>query len=98
MAQHDVYLTSQGEYLLDCQSDFLNEFNTRFVVPLLDPEDAPETATRLNPAFEVDGRTLVMYTQFASSVPAVELKQRVASLQEHRYDITNALDTLTGSF
>ncbi len=33
MAQHDVFRTQHGDYLLDCQSDFLNNFNTRLVVP-----------------------------------------------------------------
>jgi toxin CcdB len=98
MAQHDVYRTSRGEYLLDCQSDFLDHFNTRFVVPLIDPEHAPKIARRLNPSFIVAGKSFVMYTQFASSVPADELKNCVASLEHYRYEITNALDTLIGSY
>ena len=98
MAQHDVYRTSQGEYMLDCQSDFLDDFNTRFVVPLIDPENAPKIARRLNPTFNVAGKDLVMYTQFASSIPANELNYCVASLEHHRYEITNALDTLIGTY
>ena len=98
MAQHDVYLNAHGEYLLDCQSDFLEDFNTRFVVPLIGRNDAPTVARRLNPVFEIDGRELVMVTQFASSIAADELKERVASLHQHRYDITNALDALIGAY
>lgn len=98
MAQHDVYRTSRGEYLLDCQSEFLDDFNTRFVVPLIDPEHAPQIARRLNPKFSVAGKAMVMYTQFAAAVPAEELKDYVASLQQYRYEITNALDTLIGSY
>lgn len=98
MAQHDVYRTSRGEYLLDCQSDFLDHFNTRFVVPLIAPENAPKIARRLNPTFNVAGKNLVMYTQFAASVPVDELKDCVGSLEHCRYEITNALDTLIGSF
>ena len=98
MAQHDVYRTAHGDYLLDCQSDYLDDFNTRFVVPLIEPKDAPKIARRLNPVFQIEGREMVMYTQFASSIPAVELKERVASLSNHLYDISNALDTLIGSY
>ena len=98
MAQHDVYRTSKGEYLLDCQSDFLDDFNTRFVVPLIDPRHAPKIARRLNPTFNVAGKDLVMYTQFASSIPANELIDCIASLEHHRYEITDALDTLIGTY
>lgn len=98
MAQHDVFRTSRGDYLLDCQSNLLDEFNTRFVVPLIDPEQAPKMARRLNPSFDVAGKTLVMYTQFASSVAADELKEFVTSLEHHHFEIVTALDTLIGSY
>lgn len=98
MAQHDVYRTARGDYLLDCQSDLLDQFNTRFVVPLIAPEQAPKIARRLNPSFQVAGKTLIMYTQFASSVSADELKELVASLEHHHFDIVTALDTLIGSY
>lgn len=98
MAQHDVYRTTRGDYLLDCQSDVLDELNTRFVVPLIDPDQAPKIANRLNPSFAVAGKNLVMYTQFASAVPAEELNEYVASLEQHHFEIMNALDTLIGSY
>jgi toxin CcdB len=98
VAQLDVYRTAQGEFLLDCQSDALDEFNTRFVVPLIAQENAPKIARRLNPAFHVAGNELVMYTQFAATVSTSELKERVASLQQHRYEIIAALDTLIGTY
>ena len=98
MPQHDVYRTARGDYLLDCQSDFMDDFNTRFVVPLLDPADAPKVARRLNPVFQIDGQDLVMYTQFAAAVSADELKERITSLRHHHYEITSALDTLIGTY
>jgi toxin CcdB len=97
VAQHEVFRTAHGDYLLDCQSDLLCDYNTRFVVPLISPDDAPKIAKRLNPIFSIAGTTMVMYTQFASSVPARELKERVTSLDQHRYEIIAALDMLTGS-
>jgi toxin CcdB len=98
MPQHDVYRTTCGEYLLDCQSDALDDFNTRFVVPLIDPTSAPKIARRLNPSFNVKGKELVMYTQFAATVPLSELKDYVGSLDQHRYEIVTALDTLIGAY
>lgn len=98
MAQHDVYRNSQGNYVLDCQSDFLDDFNTRFVVPLIEPKDAPKVARRLNPVFQIDGREVVMVTQFAAAIATDELTDRVTSLRHHRYEITNALDALIGAY
>jgi toxin CcdB len=98
MPQHDVYRTACGEYLLDCQSDALDDFNTRFVVPLIDPNNAPKVAHRLNPRFTVKGKELVMYTQFASSVHVDDLKDYVGSLDQHRHAIITALDTLIGTY
>lgn len=98
MPQHDVYRTVRGEYLLDCQSDALDDFNTRFVVPLIDPQNAPKIARRLNPRFNIKGKELVMYTQFAATVPVEDLKDYIGSLEQHRYEIINAIDALIGAY
>lgn len=71
---------------------------SRFVVPLIDPTDAPKIARRLNPVFQIDGRDMVMYTQFASSIPAEELRERVGTLEDRLSDITNAHDSLIGIY
>lgn len=42
-------------YLLDVRADILGDLNTRVVVPLMRPEDAPAPARRLNPMFEIIG-------------------------------------------
>ncbi len=39
-----------------------------------------------------------MVTQFASAIAAGELKERVATLEHHRYDITTAFNTLIGTY
>ncbi len=95
MARFDVYPQTGGSgYLLDCQADVLRMLNTRLVVPLLPPDEGPLPISRLNPAFRVDGREVVMYTQFAASVPQRELKRPVASLVAEDNAIMNALDVL----
>jgi toxin CcdB len=95
MARFDVYRQPDGSgYLLDCQADILSTLNTRFVVPLLPPDEAPLAGERLNPAFEIEGQAIVMYTQFAASVPARDLARYVCSLEEEHSTIMNALDML----
>ena len=94
MARFCVYSGPDGSFLLDCQADVLDHLNTRFVVPLMPPDSAPIAAARLNPAFEIGDDRYVMYTQFAASVPAGDLKHIVASLDDESSSIMNALDML----
>ena len=93
MAQYDVH-QSADTLLLDCQSDLLNNFNTRFVVPLLPPDLAPLPAGRLNPAFQIEGETYIMVTQFASAIEPHRLGAVLASLAGQDRQIMNALDVL----
>ena len=63
MAQYDVFANpSGGGYLLDVQSDLLDDLNVRAVVPLLPRDAAPLAASRLNPVFEINGAAHVMMT------------------------------------
>jgi toxin CcdB len=92
MARHDVY-RGAGAYLLDCQSDYLRAFDTRFVVPLLPEHEVPKVH-RLNPVFRVEGQRVVMATQLASSVPTRSLRDPVASLADQHDVIMSAFDVL----
>ncbi|KON80230.1 CcdB family protein [Azoarcus sp. PA01] len=85
-------------YLLDVQADLLDHLNTRVVVPLLPLDVAPVAAKTLNPVFEVEGKAVVMVTQFLAAVPAQMLKNAVGSLESRRDDVTNALDLLFQGF
>lgn len=80
--------------MLDCQADLLNRLNTRLVVPLQPPDDAPKPAGRLNPVFEIAGQSYVMVTQFATAVALSELGPVETSLSDHDTEIMNALDML----
>lgn len=97
MAQFDVYRRRDG-YLLDCQADILDQFDSRFVVPLIPIEDRPRQFPRLMPVFEIDGERLMMATHLASAVAKRELGQKRGSLAQHRYDIIGALDVLTTGY
>lgn len=95
MARFDVYRPRDGdELLLDCQADVLDELDSRFVVPLLPASLFRKTFLRLNPAFEVEGRTVIMATQSAATIPVRSIGQRVTSLAGEQPKIMNALDML----
>ncbi len=95
MAQFDVYWLGE-ELIVDCQSDLLSELNSRVVVPLIPSLRAPKRAGRFNPVFTIDGDDLVMTTQFIGAVDRGQLGKAVASLADHSYEITGAIDVLTG--
>lgn len=80
--------------MLDCQADILRNLNTRFVVPLLPPDHAPPPSRRLNPVLRVDGKQMIMMTQFAASVPRATLGPVVESQSREDSAIMNALDML----
>lgn len=96
MARFDVH-RGAGVYLLNCQADFLDYLDTRFVVPLVPATGTPR-ADRLNPIFTVGGEAVVMATQLASAVPARELGRRIGSLSDEHDRIISALDMLISGY
>jgi toxin CcdB len=98
MARFDIYKGSRGKgYLLDCQSDWLDEFGSRVVVPLM-PITAVKTVSRLNPVFEIDGQQHIMSTHLIFATPLERLGQSVGSLAHQHFEIIAALDTLIGAY
>lgn len=101
MSRFDVYATpgqSGTGYVLDVQADLLHDLATRVVVPLQPSQSAPKPARGLNPAFEINGQSYLMLTQFIAAVPAKELRRPVLSLDARSDDIMRALDTLLIGF
>lgn len=94
MAQFDVYRVGSGELVLDCQSDWVGFLDTRFVIPLLNPDLVPNAIKGLHPAFKVDGQEFLMVTQLGAAVQRNELIEPLLSLERHRYTIIKALDFL----
>ena len=96
MAQFDYYLMPDGAgFWVDCQTELMENYTTRFVVPLVPHQDAPHpSAAKLNPQFEIAGRSYELLTQFAGTIPPEELVRRSGSLEHERYAILNALDFL----
>ena len=104
MAQFDVHRNPNAAtraripFLLDVQSDLLDPIATRVVVPLCKPEVlSGKPAERLNPAFEIEGRKLLMLTPELAGVSRKALGERVTNLTAERAAIIAALDlVLTG--
>ena len=93
MAQFDVHRFAKG-LVVNCQSDLLDQIDSRLVVPFIPRANAPQVAERLNPVFEIGGTEYVMLTQAASAVRLRELGAVVASLADRSFEVTGALDVL----
>ena len=99
MPRYDVFAGRiEGNYLLDVQSDLLDNFKTRVVVPLLPVATVPPPMRKLHPTFEINGRKLVMATHVIATVPASELGESRLNLTKHHDDIVAALDMLLQGF
>ena len=99
MPRYDVFAGRiEGNYLLDVQSDLLDNFKTRVVVPLLPVATVPPPMRKLHPTFEINGRKLVMATHLIATVPASELGESRLNLTKHHDDIVAALDMLLQDF
>ncbi|OYY76869.1 MAG: hypothetical protein B7Y43_13260 [Sphingomonas sp. 28-62-20] len=97
MAQFDVFRLSDSSLVLDCQSDLINAYETRFVVPLIVAEADAVIIPRLHPRFRIEETDVVMVTQFAGTISRRELMTRIGSLEHERLRIISAIDVLTGS-
>ena len=98
MAQFDVYRMAGGELVLDVQTDLLGAFDSRLVVPLMAPAEAPIRHRRLNPEVVVEGQTYVMVTQFMIAVDRPELRNRVENLDRYYDQIKAAYDMAFNGF
>jgi toxin CcdB len=95
MAQFDVCrIRGSNRLVVDCQSDTIGVFDTRFVAPLVPPGAITRSVHRLLPVFRVDGVDLVMATHLAGAVPRQELEPATASLAEDALRIQAAIDML----
>ena len=99
MARYDLYrLREQAGYLLDVQTDLIDQLQTRVVVPLLPAGSTPPPVRRLNPVFDIGGIRYVMATPLLAAVPVTELEPSQANLSMHHDQIVAALDMLLQGF
>ena len=93
MARFDFYeYQSVSRFVVDDQSDLLDDLDTWVVVPLLLSSDAPKPAKFLNPIFVIDGIEYVFMHQFLSAVSTNSLTNQLGSFKHYSDEITRALD------
>jgi toxin CcdB len=99
MARFDVFSNPEGSgYLLNIQTDLLNDLNTRVVVPLLPADEAPKPARHLNPIFKIGDDDVIMVTQFIATIPISALPIPVSNVGHRSGEIIAALDMLISGF
>ena len=104
MAQFDVYQNPNQKtqeaipYLLDLQSDLLDDLATRLVAPLIKTPSIGKPILHLNPRLEVEGVAVVLSTAELAGVLKDTLGRKIGSLKEHRAEIIAALDFLITGF
>src|SRR5690606_15611813 len=83
----------QYPYLLDIQNDLLSELKTTVVIPLSPAKIAASMSlTRLNPAFTLDGETLIAMTQDMAGIDRSQLGTQTYDLSAYRSEIIAAVD------
>lgn len=101
MAQFDVYKNINENskenipYLLDIQSDILNNLSSRVVVPLILNVNALKI---LNPEFEIENKKVIMSTSELASISLNNIGDRVCSMKDKREEIIAAIDFLVTGF
>jgi toxin CcdB len=98
MARFDVYKRGNTRgLLLDIQSDLLDEFGSRVVVPLLPAEDM-QSVSRLHPVFVINDERYIMSTHLIFAIPVDRLGAKIGSLAQEDLVITSAVDTLLSGY
>ncbi len=99
MARFDLYHLSRGRggYVVDVQSEHLDGFASRVVVPLRKRGDAKPVAD-LHPEVEFGGARYVLMTHAVFSLPRREMGPVIGNLAVYRDEITRAFDVLLTGF
>lgn len=104
MARFDVYRHPDAAhrkatpYLLDIQNDYISGIETRVVLPIRAAKTLPLPMRDLNPLLEIDGTQVVLDAAAIAAFPASELRDPIINLRSRADLISNALDTLFGSY
>jgi len=101
MSQFTVYLneddSSNGTYpyVIDIQNALLDDLNSRLVIPLSKQSSLNNiSAKKLCPVLQINNDSFVLLTHQMTTVPKSILKTIVISLENNRYEITDAIDFL----
>lgn len=101
MAQFDLYANPSAvqreafPYVVVLQSDHLDHYSTRLVMPLARLKRIPETLPRrLALTVNVDGETLHLASHLCAPLPARLLKEPLRSLRDQAPSLLDALDAV----
>lgn len=98
MARFDIYKGANARgLLLDIQSDLLDEFGSRVVVPLLPAEDM-QSVSRLHPVFVINDERYIMSTHLIFAIPVDRLGAKIGSMAQEDLVITSAVDKLLSGY
>ena len=98
MARFDVYKSGNARgLLLDIQSDLLDKFGSRVVVPLLPAEDM-QSVSRLHPVFVINDERYIMSTHLIFAIPVDRLGAKIGSLAQEDLVITSAVEKLLSGY
>ncbi len=98
MAQYFAYENKNKDskklypFLLDIQSNLLEDLQTTVVVPLTRPSTAKLTFTKLTPTVELGGINYIALTQQLVGLDREALGQEVADLSIYKFAIIDAID------
>ena len=101
--QYTVYRNTGNNqiypYLLDIQSDIIEELNTCLVIPLhLLKKGSSAPVARLTPVIKVEGRDIIVMTHQMASIRVKQLGQEVMGASPLRHTIKDAVDFLLDGF
>jgi toxin CcdB len=105
MARFDIYENpgrnkANIPYLVEVQSNVISGLATRIVIPLrhLAGFSKLTLPPDLFPLIVIDGKDYFLDTPQLGAIPSNELKVRIGSAQDYRFEIQAALDRVFGSY
>jgi toxin CcdB len=84
--------TGQIPWLIDVQSTLFSALETRVAVRLIRATAFGRRATRLHPAFVVEGNDVVLPTHLIAAIRERSLGPTIASLADQRDTVLSAID------
>jgi len=80
-------------YLLDIQSNLLDDLRTTVVIPLIPESEVGKNAiSKLCPVFKISGKKYIALTQQIAGIDRKLLGKEACNLSQHYTEIISALD------
>ncbi|HHR5911079.1 TPA: CcdB family protein [Providencia alcalifaciens] len=86
-------------YLLDVQSNIIDDLTTRLIIPLFDTRHLQTSLPiRLNPIIDIEGQPFVLMTHLMSAISKSMLGKEIICIEYQRDKIKSAIDLLVNGF